>query len=105
MYPSESEILDFIENFKIKSPSILTEIFSYGYCYYFAVMLKERFGGSIYYDTEKVHFALRVGDHLYDITGRITDTNTCWYDWEAYKRNNDVDLIVRTCIYKLDTEY
>ena len=40
-----------------------------GNCYYFAVMLKDRFGGEIYYDSALGHFFLKIDNLNYDYWG------------------------------------
>ena len=78
-----TEVLEFIRRFKTYDDvGILEETFSRGYCYYFAVILQERFGGEILYDPIEGHFVTRIVDedwrvHLYDITGDVTMK----YDW------------------------
>lgn len=77
-------VLEFIKNFKESDRShVLEKTFLQGYCYYFAVILEERFpGGMILYDKEAAHFVYFYEGKLYDITGNVTgqyhQLNTKW---------------------------
>lgn len=63
-----SDILDFIQQFKeYKS---VEDAFRYGHCYYFALILQQRFGGEIFYDPINGHFLFGVDGEYYDITGK-----------------------------------
>jgi len=79
----DNEVLEFIEKFKqYEQGDVLHRTFTNGYCYYFAIILQERFGGEILYDPIEGHFVTRIlddyfGIHLYDITGEVTNK----YDW------------------------
>ena len=50
-----------------------------GNCYYFSLILKNRFDGSIYYDVVNGHF--------------LTEVNGKLYDWEGLKRKDGLTLI------------
>jgi len=97
------EILDFINKFKWYKPEVLEQLFLNGNCYYFAVILKERFpNASIMYLMIENHFVVYINGYLYDIRGDVTDIidnkeMIAWddlyhYDNALYKR------IVRDCI-------
>lgn len=69
----KDKILFFIDHFKrFDNCGILEKTFSQGHCYYFAVILKERFNGVILYDKENGHFVTKIDNNIYDITGDIT---------------------------------
>lgn len=78
------EVLNFIEKFQ--SPSNL-ELFSEIACYWFARILSERFQDScIYYNPDRVHFATKIEDRLYDITGAIPiEDSEYYYDFNEYE--------------------
>ena len=40
-------------------------------CYYFAIILKDRFNGEIYYDVINGHFLTLIKDKLYDYSGVV----------------------------------
>lgn len=73
-FETNCEAIDFfIEYFKRHDKNNAVEnTFLYDQCYYFAIILKERFNGVILYDTEG-HFVTKIEDHLYDIRGDVTD--------------------------------
>lgn len=62
----EQEILEFIHRrFKVDNN------WTNGNCYFFAIILKERFPqGIIYYHSVIGHFILKVEDNYYDFTGK-----------------------------------
>lgn len=93
------EIIDFIEEFKYKYKEEIEDVFSNGYCYFFAIMLKERFGGEIVYDPIQNHFALCRNLKKYDIIGY---TNGHFENWESYQEKEllDTERIYKNCIYK-----
>ena len=105
-----NEILSFIENFKSfektdKSTS-LSDTFLYGYCYYFALILKSRFPkGDIYYIPIYNHFVFKYEDNLYDISGIIVDEEkiNLAEPWEQYKEKDklETERIIRDCINKI----
>lgn len=95
----------FIEDFKcydIKGEVSTT--FLCGYCYYFSVILKERFPGTvIMYDEVGNHFAALINDRLYDITGDITSSKADFIPWSSLRDRDSLlyNRIVRDCICKL----
>lgn len=98
----KEEVIKFIEFFKRKYPLEITDTFLNGFCYYFAIMLKERFGGCIFYNPDIVHFSVLIDGYLYDITGIINAENATWYEWEGYKQSEDTSVIQDCCINKID---
>lgn len=91
-----SEVLEFIEVFQ--SPSNMT-LFKDCACYWFAVILHERFeGSSIVYDPSNFHFATKIRDNVYDISGQV-EYSSDYVDWEEYSNYSyDSDIIIENCI-------
>ena len=95
---SNKDILDFISNFKDAQSTFL-----FGCCYWFAYILKVRFGGSTYYDPIIGHFIQKIGDRFYDVRGDVTEEfsqNERLVCWDTYQ---DVDPLhykhlVRDCV-------
>lgn len=59
-----------------KEAKTIIELFSNGYCYYFALMLKDAFGGEICWLKGYGHILWKdENDTLYDINGVYTDYN------------------------------
>ena len=66
--------LYFINDFKkYEKEDVLNKTFTQGYCYYFALILKDRFDGSIYFDSNVGHFITKIGRDYYDITGCVSE--------------------------------
>lgn len=61
----EEEVLDFIKK-RFQVDCKWTD----GNCYYFALILKDRFGGEIYYIPIEGHFVCKIGDSFYDFHGK-----------------------------------
>lgn len=113
-----SEINIFIKQFQNDGT---IEVFTQGFCYYFAKILSTRF---VYFYNEPLimynpidnHFACLILDKLWDITGELdvtvgttfnrareTSKNVDnWYCWDNYKDfdNKDYERVVRDCIIK-----
>ena len=57
-----------------------------GNCYYFAVILRARFGGHIYYNLIQGHFLFELQHRFYDWTGEVTNINlddlVLWPDYK-----------------------
>ena len=97
------EVVKFIENFKKLHKKELEEVFTCGNCYWFALILKERFHGTLYYLPVENHFLCRIYKKFYDIKGLYVLTtaqrkNIKW--WEGVKKEDRFvyDSIVRDCI-------
>lgn len=93
------EILEFINKFKFKYKKELEYIFTSGNCYYFAVILKERFNGEIYYLPIENHFICKIDNNYYDITGKAK-MNEKPYKWSEFIKEDEklYNRIVRDCI-------
>ena len=105
---NKSEVEDFIEGFKKYHPGEITDLFLNGYCYWFSVILDNRFNhmGTIMYIPIYNHFCYKLFDKLYDITGIITDEEmiSLATSWKIYKEKDDkeADRIIIDCIMKLE---
>lgn len=93
----------FISRFKFNYKKELEYIFTSGNCYYFAVILKDRFNGEIYYLPIENHFISKINNKYYDITGEI-GFNEVPYKWDIYKEfdRKQYEIITRDCI-RFDT--
>ena len=71
-----------------------------GNCYYFAIILKERFSGHIYYDQVNCHFITEINDKFYDWTGIIKPNINNLMNWEELKSIDPsyYNRIQRDCI-------
>lgn len=78
---SNKNVLTFIANILysrgIENPEIVRGIFAAGYCYYFALMLKDAFGGEICWHKGFSHIVWKDtrDDIVYDIDGVFYDYN------------------------------
>lgn len=72
-----------------------------GNCYYFALILKERFQGEIYYDVIKGHFITKIEDSFYDYTGVYSEEECShfikWSEFESYD-NKQLKRVINSCI-------
>lgn len=93
---SDDVVLKFIKEF-----SSVKDGFTTGRCYWFAYILKERFGASIYYDAVKNHFVAKINGNYYDASGMVTGD---FIPWDTYKDIDPVHFarLVRNCIEFLD---
>ena len=70
-----------------------------GNCYYYALILKDRFGGRIIYDPVVGHFLVKIENKCYDYLGchKLPET---YYDWEELKNIDEsyYNRIKRDCI-------
>lgn len=89
----------FIDKFKFCHAKELEEVFTKGNCYYFAVILKDRFDGDIYYLPIDNHFICKIEDKYYDITGKVKPTEIP-IPWIIYKKKDEAEAkrIIRDCI-------
>lgn len=72
-----------------------------GNCYYFAIILKNRFpDGCLVYDYINGHFMFKLNGMFFDYTGKITPEMSYIEEWESFKLNNPnrADRIIRDCI-------
>ena len=93
-------VKEYIEFFKwYDKENVLINTFTKGYCYKFAVILKDRFDGEIFYEPIEGHFITKIGSKYWDIRGDVTSLyrNKELYSKEVYLR---IDSIVKRCILK-----
>ena len=71
-----------------------------GNCYYFALILADRFNGDIYYDVINGHFITKIQDNFYDWNG-IVNTNNCLVEWNKMDQYDSLvkQRIIRDCIH------
>ena len=101
------EVLRFIEDFKSMHREEIIDLFSNGYCYYFCIILIERFKlnkEAIYYIPIYNHFITKIGKFYYDINGIVLNKNYMKVatKWNKYKREDplEAERIIRDCIKK-----
>ena len=96
---AENHVLTFIDKFKFRHGKELEDIFMSGNCYYFALILKERFYGTIYYLPIANHFVCKIDKDYYDITGKAAMQETP-YRWDEYCITNKKHAarVTRDCI-------
>lgn len=90
------EILEFI---KKRFP--VDNNWSQGNCFYFALILKNRFNGDMYYDVIQGHFITKIDDKFYDYDGVFSEeekpTFIKWDEFQLYD-NKQFERIIRDCI-------
>lgn len=72
-----------------------------GNCYYFAVILRDRFGGVICYDTSHGHFVTRIDDVYYDYSGVYNpDRPDAVVEWSRLKAHDPLQYgrVLRDCV-------
>jgi len=70
-----------------------------GNCYYFAVILKERFpGGRIMYDPIDGHFLYEIEDEFFDWNGLAIDVSERVFDFESMDDEKYKNHLIRDCI-------
>lgn len=94
------EVLNFIKAVKGNHPVEIENVFSNGFCYWFAKILELRFNGVIMFNPDTVHFATLIEEQMFDVNGLI-DANGTWYNWNEYASHNYVESIVKSCILKV----
>ena len=92
----KNEVLEFIQRRFESDCNWMT-----GNCYYFAVILKDRFPeGRIYYDVIYGHFIFQYQDKYYDWTGIYKTTDGILAAWDEFDEYDSIQkkVIVRDCI-------
>lgn len=78
-----------------------------GNCYYFSLILKDRFNGEIYYDTIQGHFCVKIEESFYDYNGVYNpiknDATIKWSEFDKYD-SLQYQRIIRDCILQKETE-
>ena len=95
---SNDEILEFIQRRFDKDCNWVD-----GNCYYFALILKDRFpDGKIYYDVVYGHFIFKYQNKYYDWTGilNIDEPLDCLIEWDKFDEYDSMqrERIIRDCI-------
>jgi hypothetical protein len=99
-----NEVEHFIYKFKFLNPSATEDLFLYGDCYYFSVILKERFKDRVIIKYLMIdnHFVAEIDGRLYDIRGDVTDIvdQKQLIDWVEMKEFDELVYyrIIRDCI-------
>ena len=93
------EVLGFISNFNLGGGcQEVIDVFTCGCCYWFAFILTHRFPASeLMYDEVENHFATKIGDRVFDITGDITGQGDM-VPWSSIDDELLVQHIIRDCI-------
>ena len=87
------------------NPEVIIDIFMNGYCYYFAVILYNRFSDipdkEIMYEPVEGHFVIRIYSEYYDIRGNVT---VLYGEKKLYHPDewSKINSIVYGCILKED---
>ena len=98
----------FIKRFVGGSEDIIDK-FSNGYCYWFSVLLKNRFPEDEIYYNSLNHFVFKYENKLYDITGDCTEkwNNKYLYNWNDYiqleKGSSHLKGLIKNTILKENT--
>lgn len=97
------KICKFIDKFKeYDQNDVIVKTFMNGQCYWFAVILAERFsGGQILYEPIEGYFVTKIVGRYYDIRGDVTELyeGATFYD---EKQCFEMDSILRGCMLKED---
>ena len=101
MKAKTDEIREFLEGMRNGGT---IDTFTNGYCYWMAVILKERFGGEIMYDAVDNHFGTMIAGKIWDITGEIDYGD--WVEWWLFQMNEpkQAKRITIDCINKTSNE-
>ena len=70
-------------------------------CYYFALILKDRFpNGAIYYDVIHGHFVFKLNGKYYDHTGIVSYGDWYLVEWEKFDEYDKLQkkVIIRDCL-------
>ena len=97
-----NEILSFIRHFQNEGT---IETFTQGCCYWFSVILIERFkelNPTLMYDEVINHFGVSIEGSIFDITGDVTD-KYYWKYFDDIKKSDEMLFLrlKRDCIDKL----
>ena len=101
-----NEVEKFISYFNRFGEQVV-ECFTVGNCYWFSHILHTRFPQSeLMINNVENHFACKIGDDIYDITGKCNDSYEGeWEYWEEYQKVEPIqaERVTDYCI--LLTEY
>ena len=93
------KVYDFLSKFQTSTD--MNDVFNGDCSYWFAVILFFRFirdKAEIVYDEKINHFATKIEDRVYDISGDVTD-NGIWIPWESTHFDNERDEISQKFIF------
>lgn len=93
-------IINFIRHFQY--PDTI-DVFTRDMCYWFAAILRDRFGGEIFYTQASGHFVCRIAERLYDVTGDVTELyEGKLISWDAIYEYDDLlyERLMRDCVRK-----
>lgn len=95
MNKEQNQIIDFISRRFPKDCDWLN-----GNCYHFATILKDVFGGELYYDVLLGHFYLCKNDIFYDYNGSHIINTPYLIKWSEFKYydKHQYDRIYRDCV-------
>ena len=84
---TNKKVLEFIFSF----PTTMRDYFSNGYCYWFAVILAERYSylrPRIWYNTVENHFVTEIENVIYDSNGVVCaeEPYDVFYTWKDYQK-------------------
>ena len=91
----EEKVLKFISGFKS-----VKDFFLFGYCYWFAYILAEQFGGEIYYIPIQNHFVTCIKGRFYDAGGIVIVRADEIVKWSDFTDLSERKRIIRDCINK-----
>ena len=57
-----------------------------GNCYYFALILSDRFNGTIYYDVIEGHFICKIEENYYDYFGIVNTNGRVLVEWDKFEQ-------------------
>ena len=68
-------------------------------CYFFALILHNVFGGSVWYDVVMGHFITLIDDKYYDWTG-VVEPDGYLVEWDKFEEYDSLQykIIVRDCV-------
>lgn len=94
-----NRIETFIQSFKQLHPIETENIFLYGDCFYFALILEYRFKGEICYLPIENHFITRIENQYYDVSGIVIPEEKV-YTWKEFKAFDPVaaNRVEKYCI-------
>lgn len=95
------EVLKFIDALRSVHKEAMIDVFSNGCCYWFAVILCDRFDGEMYYLEVENHWITKIGDRFYDVTGEVSGDNAERWSEFVLKDEALTKRLYRDCIWKV----
>lgn len=83
------------------------EPFMNGFCYHFAVILRDLFDGEVWYNPIDNHYVTKINGDLYDARGVIQSNLDSYVPWEEYKKEDPLhaERLMQYCVYKTKDLY